>query len=104
MAAELDAEYRITAITSLFETNRPNGARWALAYEGNTGHAGGNVDGMFFTLFDHAIRARYPAGATTLNGPVTLLDLPETSGWLATKPTVANGLSGKVYPYGHSEK
>ena len=50
-------------------------------------------------MFDHAIRARYPAGATPLTGPVTLLDLPETSGWLATEPTVSNGLSGTVYPY-----
>ena len=88
-----------TGILDRFEANRPRGALWALALEQNTGHSEGNVDGMFYTLFDHAIRARYPAGATPLNGPVSLLDLPETSGWLATKPTVANGLPGKVYPY-----
>ena len=103
VSSELDSDIRKANITSLFATNRPNGAPWSLAFEGNTGHNSGNVDGMFFTLFDHAIRARYPAGATPLNGPVTLLDLPETSGWLATQPTPANGLSGKVYPYAEYE-
>jgi hypothetical protein len=99
VGGQFDVGVGRTGIMDRFEANRPRGALWALAFEHNTGHAEGNVDGMFFTLFDHAIRARYPAGATPLNGPVTLLDLPETSGWLATKPTVANGLSGKVYPY-----
>ena len=99
VGGQFDVGVGRTGILDRFEANRPRGALWALALEQNTGHAEGNVDGMFFTLFDHAIRARYPAGATPLNGPVTLLDLPETSGWLATKPTVANGLSGKVYPY-----
>jgi autotransporter-associated beta strand protein len=99
VGGEFDVGVGRTGILDRFEANRPRGALWALALEQNTGHSEGNVDGMFFTLFDHAIRARYPAGATPLNGPVTLLDLPETSGWLATKPTVANGLPGKVYPY-----
>lgn len=99
VAGEKDADFRNTAITSLFEINRPSGARWALAFEGNSPHQEGAVNGMWFTFFDHAIRARYPARATPLNGPVKLLDMPENSGWLATKPTIANGLSGKVYPY-----
>ena len=99
VAGEKDADYRTTAITSLFETNRPSGAPWALAFEGNSPHQEGNVNGMFFTFFDHAIRARYPTGATPLTGPVALRDLTETRGWLATKPTVGKGLSGKVYRY-----
>lgn len=99
VGGEFDVGGIRTGILDRFNANRPRGALWALALEQDTGHSEGNVDGMFFTLFDHAIRARYPAGATPLNGPVTLLDLPESSGWLATKPTVANGLPGKVYPY-----
>jgi autotransporter-associated beta strand protein len=88
-----------TGIIDRFEANRPSGGLCALAIEQNTGHVEGNVDGMFFTFFDHAIRARYPAGATPLSGPVTLLDLTESNGWLATEPTVSSGLSGSVYPY-----
>jgi autotransporter-associated beta strand protein len=99
VGGEFDVGGIRTGILDRFNANRPRGALWALAFEQDTGHSEGNVDGMFFTLFDHAIRARYPAGVTPLNGPVTLMDLPETSGWLATKPTVANGLPGKVYPY-----
>ena len=99
VAGQLDGQTNRDGITNLFQNNRPSGALWADAFEWNTGHAEGNVDGVFFTFFDHAIRARYPAGATPLTGPVTLLDLPETSGWLATAPTFNNGLSGTVYPY-----
>jgi len=99
MSGQLDAGYRITAISSLFATNRPLGALWADAFEENTGHAEGKVYGVFFTFFDHAIRARYPAGVTPLSGQVTLRDLVETNGWLATEPTISSGLSGKVYPY-----
>ena len=99
VAGQIDSANRITAITGLFDTNRPSGGLCALAFEQNTGHAEGNVNGVFFTFFDHAIRARYPAGATPLTGPVTLLDLTESNGWLAAKPTVNNGLSGLVYAY-----
>jgi len=99
VAGATDTGTRIANITTLFDTNRPIGGLCALAFEQNTGHAEGNVNGMFFTFFDHAIRARYPAGVTPLSGPVTLLDLSETNGWLAAKPTVSNGLSGSVYAY-----
>jgi len=88
-----------TGIIDRFKANRPSGGLCAIAVEQNTGHVEGNVDGVFFTFFDHAIRARYPAGVTPLSGPVTLLDLSETNGWLATEPTVGSGLSGSVYPY-----
>ena len=99
VGGELDVGVGRTGIMDRFEANRPRGALWALAFEENTGHAEGNVDGMFFTLFDHAIRARYPAGVTPLTGPVNLLDLTETNAWLATEPTVSGGLSLSVYPY-----
>ena len=88
-----------TGIIDRFKANRPSGGLCALAVEHNTGHSEGNVDGVFFTFFDHAIRARYPAGVTPLSGPVTLLDLTESNGWLATEPTISSGLSGSVYPY-----
>ena len=99
VAGQLDGQANRDGITNLFRSNRPSGALWADAFEQNTGHAEGNVDGVFFTFFDHAIRARYPAGVTPLSGPVTLLDLSETNGWLATEPTDVSGLSGSVYPY-----
>ena len=99
VAGQLDGQANRDGITNLFRNNRPSGALWANAFEQNTAHNEGNVDGVFFTFFDHAIRARYPAGATPLSGPVTLLDLTESNGWLATEPTVSSGLSGSVYPY-----
>jgi len=99
VAGQTDGPANRAAVKNNFESNRPLGALWANAFEWNTDHHEGNVDGVFFTFFDHAIRARYPAGATPLTGPVTLLDLPETSGWLAAEPTFDNGLSGTVYPY-----
>jgi autotransporter-associated beta strand protein len=88
-----------TGIIDRFDSNRLRGGLCALAVEQNAGHVEGNVNGLFFTFFDHAIRARYPAGVTPLLGPVTLLDLSESNGWLAAKPTVSGGLSGTVYPY-----
>jgi|GEM_PF-1525485 len=99
VAGQVDSGTRIANITKLFDSNRPSGGRCSLAFEQNTGHAEGNVNAMFFTFFDHAIRARYPVGVTPLSGPVTLLDLSETNGWLAAKPNVSTGLSGSVFPY-----
>lgn len=100
VAGQLDTGTRIANITTLFNQDRPGGGHCALAFEQNMNHAEGNVNGVFFTFFDHAIRARYPAGATPLTGAVTLLDLPESNGWLAAKPNVSSGLSGSVYSYG----
>jgi autotransporter-associated beta strand protein len=99
VAGQLDSAAGRTAIKNNFEIHRPLGAIWANAFEENIGHNMGNVDGVWYTFFDHAIRARLPAGAPPLTGPVTLLDLPENSGWLAAVPTDSGGLSGKVYPY-----
>ena len=99
VAGQLDSAAGRTAIKNNFEIHRPLGAIWAKAFEENVGHNMGNVDGVWYTFFDHAIRARLPAGAPPLTGPVTLLDLPENSGWLAAAPTDSGGLSGRVYPY-----
>ena len=96
VAGELDGQ---EAIKNNFEIHRPKGAIWAVAFEEDAWHKEGNVNGVWYTFFDHAIRARLPAGVPPLTGPVTLLDLPETSGWLAAEPTGSSGLSGKVYPY-----
>ncbi len=96
VAGELDGQ---EAIKNNFEIHRPKGAIWAVAFEEDAWHKEGNVNGLWYTFFDHAIRARLPAGTPPLTGPVTLLDLPETSGWLAAKPTGSSGLSGTVYPY-----
>ena len=99
VAGQLDSAAGRTAIKNNFEIHRPLGAIWANAFEENIGHNEGNVNGVWYTFFDHAIRARLPAGAPPLTGPVTLLDLPENSGWLAAAPTDSGGLSGRVYPY-----
>jgi autotransporter-associated beta strand protein len=99
VGGQYDLGVNRTGIIDRFKANRPSGGLCALAVEHNTGHSEGNVDGVFFTFFDHAIRARYPAGVTPLSGPVTLLDLTESNGWLATEPTISSGLSGSVYPY-----
>lgn len=96
VAGELDGQ---EAIRNNFQIHRPKGAIWAVAFEEDAWHKEGNVNGVWYTFLDHAIRARLPAGTPPLTGPVTLLDLPETSGWLAAEPTGSSGLSGKVYPY-----
>ena len=83
----------------LFQENRGAGGLVANACEQNAGHIQGNVNGMWFTFFDHAIRARYPTNTTPLSNTVTLLNLSETNGWLAAQPTTTNGLSGSVYAY-----
>ncbi len=82
-----------------FVTNRSAGGLTAVAPEQNVGHMEGNVNGMWFAFFDHAIRARYPTNTTPLSNPVTLLNLSETNGWLAAQPTLTSGLSGSVYAY-----
>jgi len=99
VAGQTDTTTRITAITGLFKQNRPMGGLCSLAFEQNMSHAEGNVNGVWFTFFDHAIRARYPTNTTPLSNTVTLLNLSETNGWLAAQPTTDNGLSGSVYTY-----
>jgi autotransporter-associated beta strand protein len=98
VGGQLDGNSLVT-FKNIFEANRNSGGFSALAPEQNTGHMEGNVNGMWFTFFDHAIRARYPTNTTPLSNTVTLLNLSETNGWLAAQPTTTNGLSGSVYAY-----
>lgn len=98
VGGQLDGNSLVT-FKNIFEVNRNSGGFSALAPEQNTGHMEGNVNGMWFAFFDHAIRARYPTNTTPLSNTVTLLNLSETNGWLAAQPTTTNGLSGSVYAY-----
>ncbi len=84
---EYDIPGLSNGVIDRFEDNRPRGALWSLAQEGYTAHFG-MAERLVLPLMDEAIRLRYPAGQLpTATSGVDLLDLDETSGWLADQST-----------------
>jgi hypothetical protein len=66
---------------------RAEGALWATAIQWGQGHEFALANNLVMPWFDRVIRARYPVGATPLEGPVTLAPLAESDGWLGDPAT-----------------
>jgi hypothetical protein len=79
---------------------RNRGARVAFYWGWGFPHGYGWDPSMGWNFLSDVTRRRYPAGADTRQGPVTLIDLPEESGWLADASglTLANGAMTPATP------
>jgi hypothetical protein len=84
---------RNVAIKGLFDNNRPLGALWAWVEEENAVHEALNSYKLIRPFLAECVRLRYPAGASPVSGPVTLLDLDEESGWIVDQTTWTSGLT-----------
>ena len=98
-AGQVDLWYRPPNLIGIVADNRPTGARWQTAMWEGVGHGGGKNASYGHLFFQEAIRARYPAGASPLAGPVTLTNAPQSSGWLCDMPGRKNGFNGKLYAW-----
>ena len=78
---------------------RVNRAQWATAVQWRLRHDFARANNLLVPLFDHAIRYRYPKGATPLRGPVKLKDYREADGWLGD-PNTWTGDSPTIGPVG----
>lgn len=72
-----------SVIHSLVQKGRGQHALWAELREWGAQHEEGSAERAFAPFFAEMVAARYPQGATPKDGPVKLLALDETSGWLA---------------------
>lgn len=98
IAGAQDEEFRRTAIHHLFIDNRPRGARWAWVEEQGMGHEG-DAERIILPFLADCIVARYPPDLKpSATKDVQLLELAETSGWLADPSTWINDLT-VIMPY-----
>lgn len=100
IAGENDSTSRRNKLSSIFNTNRALGAKWAWVEEENTSHQINNSYKLIRPFLAECVRLRYPesVGLPT-SGPVTLLTLTEESGWLVDQDTWNSGVT-QIYAYG----
>jgi hypothetical protein len=98
IAGEVDNLLGRTNIQDLFTGNRPRGALWAWVEEEGSGHPENDSPEIIRPFIAECVRLRLPADADPRNGPVTLRDVPETSGWLVEPESYKAGFA-KIYPY-----
>jgi hypothetical protein len=79
---EHDLQNRITNTTALFESNRSQGAPWALAVEVETGHQRSLDFDLIYNWLDAVLALRLPETNTP-----TLRPIDQTSGWLGDRDT-----------------
>lgn len=72
---------------------RPRGALWSKNEMEGVGHADGHVFDMWIPFLDKAIAKRLPPDADPRKGPVTLLPVAESSGYLLDDSTWDTGLT-----------
>jgi len=77
---------------------RASGAQVAYFIQWGAGHERGFADELGWKFLADAVRLRYPEGATPLDGPVELIDIPDDFGWLADQTTWQSELTD-VFPY-----
>lgn len=71
---------------------RPKGARWAWALE-LKGHEDGYAFDMYMKLVEQTVARRYPERLNPAEGPVSLLDIPESEGWLVNTDSWESGFT-----------
>lgn len=96
-AGELDLGYRVAAINTLFDVNRPLGANWSLVVEEGMQHQFGPSQPLFLLSFERALEQRLAAGASALHGPVELQPIDQDRAWLADNSTWRSGIT-QIYP------
>ncbi len=78
---------------------RPQGAEYGWLERKGLGHAydENRQDVLGMPLLDAAVRARYPKDGDVTKGPIKLLPLDPSIGWIADNTTWKSGLT-KIYP------
>jgi hypothetical protein len=78
---------------------RPRGAEYAWLERQGIGHAydENRQDVLGMPLLDAAVRARYPKDGDVTKGPIKLLPIDPSTGWIADNTTWKSGLT-KIYP------
>ncbi len=80
-------------IINHFYVNRPRGALWAHLIMQNRGHSlGKETIKLYYLLAEEALKMRYPSDQSPINGPVSLIELTENSGWLSDSTTWKDGI------------
>ena len=98
IAGQLDDDLHHAVIQDLFTGNRPRGALWVALEEEGAGHVTGNAREFFYPYIEAMFRARFPTGASPVNGPVALLAVSEAEGWLTDPDSYKQGLA-VIAPY-----
>ncbi|MBK8478783.1 MAG: hypothetical protein IPL39_21615 [Opitutaceae bacterium] len=88
-----DTDIRRTNIRDLFEGNRPRGALWAWAEQEGLGHAYGDSFELILPFAAAMEARRYPDTASPRSGPIALLPLAESEGWLVEPSSHLSGLA-----------
>lgn len=78
---------------------RPQGAEYAWLERQGLGHAydENRQDVLGMPLLDAAVRARYPKDGDPAKGPIKLLPIDPSTGWIADNTTWQSGLT-KIFP------
>ncbi len=86
-------------IDEVFVPYRPQGAEYAWLERQGLGHAydENRQDVLGMPLLDAAVRARYPKDGDVTKGPIKLLPIDPSTGWIADNTTWKSGLT-KIYP------
>ena len=86
-------------IDEVFLPYRPKGATYAWMERQGQGHAyfENRQDVLGMPFLDAAVRARYPQDGDVTQGAIELLDLDQSSGWIADNTTWKSGLT-KIVP------
>jgi MYXO-CTERM domain-containing protein len=77
---------------------RADGAQVAYFIQWGAGHERGYADELGWKFLADAVHLRYPEGASPVDGPVDLIDIPDDVGWLADQATWESDLTS-VMPY-----
>ncbi len=88
-----DTDIRRTNIRDLFDGNRPRGALWAWAEQEGLGHAYGDSFELILPFAATMEARRYPDSASPQSGPIALLPLAESDGWLVEPTSHLSGLA-----------
>jgi hypothetical protein len=86
-------------IDEVFAPYRPKGGQFAWLERQGLGHAydENRQDVLGMPLLDAAVRARYPNDGDVTKGPIKLVDIDPSTGWIADNTTWKSGLT-KIYP------
>lgn len=82
-------------IDEVFLPYRPKGAEYAWMERQGIGHqyAENRQDALGMPLLDAAVRARYPKDGDVTRGPIKLINLDPSTGWIADNTTWQSGLT-----------
>jgi hypothetical protein len=95
LAPDVDPATGPGRIYEVFVPYRPKGAQYAWMERQGLGHAydENRQDVLGMPLLDAAVRARYPADGDVTKGPIKLIDLDPSTGWIADNTTWQSGLT-----------